>query len=83
MNVGTGLKSTLASLLPAAGLVWSSCSNVSLCFGQGACAEFLGSHHTRTAGICVTTCVLSVVDASSGNVVCKLIFLLHVGLFEL
>lgn len=81
MNVGTGLKSTLASLLPAAGPVWSSCANFSLCSGQGACAEFLGPNHTLTAGICVTTCILSFVDMYSRNV-CKLIFLLHVGLFD-
>lgn len=68
MNVGTGLKSTPVSLLPAVGPVWSSCSNFSLCFGQGACADFLGPNHTRAAGICVTTCVLSFVDLYSGNV---------------
>lgn len=79
MNVGTGLKSTLASLLPAADPAWSSCSNFSLCSGQGACADFPGPNHTQTAGVCVSTCILSFVDMYSGNIVCKSIYLLHTG----
>lgn len=45
------------------------------------CAEFLCSDHTGTSGICVITCILSFVDMYCENVVCKLIFLLHIGLF--
>lgn len=76
MNVGIRLKSTLASLLPAAGPVWSSCADFSPCSGQGVCAEFLGPNHTLTPGICVSTCILSFVAVNSGNVICKFIFLL-------
>lgn len=45
-----------------------------------ACVQFLCPNHTRTAGICVTSCTLSFVDMYSGNVVYKLI--LHIGLFD-
>lgn len=76
MTVGTGLKSTPASLLSAAGPVALPVLT-SLCSGQGVRAASLAPNHTQTAGIYATTHILSLVDMDSGNVVCKLNFLLH------